>query len=126
MKFWLSALLFIGAISAAMAQDAHTVHFAPGTTGATIRGTITGDSYIDYRLSADAGQFMDVILTGNSYFNVLPPGSDNVAIFIGSRDGSEFGQDLPSKGTYTIRIYQMGAAADEGQTHDFTLDIGID
>ena len=112
--------------TAAIGQEAHTVHFASGTTGATIRASITGDNYIDYRLSAARGQAMDIILTGSPYFNLLPPGSSGEAIFIGSRDGGEYSGTLPASGTYTVRIYQMGAAADEGQTHKFTLDIGID
>lgn len=113
---------------ASVAQEAHTVHFSAGTTGATIKSSITGNSHIDYRLSANEGQSMDIILTGkaSTYFNVLPPGSDAEAIFAGSMSGSEFAGTLPATGTYTIRIYQMGAAASEGKTNKFTLDIGID
>jgi hypothetical protein len=111
----------------ALAQEAHTVHFARGTTGATIHGTLHGDDFIDYRLGADAGQVMDVILTpGSVYFNVLAPGSTGEAIFNGSSEGEEFSGTLSVGGTYTIRIYQMGAAADEGKASKFKLDIGID
>lgn len=111
--------------TASLAQDAHTVHFAPGTTGATIKAAITGDSFIDYRLSAKAGQEMDITLSGTAYFNVLPPGSSGEAIFIGANEGEAFSGTLSTSGTYTVRIYQMGAAADEGQTQKFTLDIDI-
>lgn len=110
-----------------IAQEAHTVHFSRGTTGATIHGSITGGDFVDYRLSAGQGQAMDVIVSPETvYFNVLAPGSSGEALFNSSINGNEFGESLPVDGTYTIRIYQMGAAASEGKSHKFTLDIGID
>lgn len=110
----------------AMAQEAHTVHFAPGTSGATIKATLKGNDYIDYRLSASAGQVMDVIVSpATVYFNVLAPHSTGEAIFIGSQQGAEFSGTLSVGGTYTVRIYQMGNAADSGKASKFTLDIGI-
>lgn len=118
--------LGLGAGAATIAQEAHTVHFARGTTGASIKGTITGDDYIDYRLSASSGQEMVVYLEGTPYFNVLAPGSHGEAVFIGSNEGSEFGGTLSLSGTYTIRIYQLGAAEDEGHANRFTLEVAID
>lgn len=119
--------IMISATPAVMAQEAHTVHFSRGTTGATIHGSITGDDYVDYRLSAGQGQFMDVMATPETvYFNVLAPGSSGEALFNSSINGNEFGESLAADGTYTIRIYQMGAASSEGKSHKFTLDIGID
>ena len=32
---------------------------------------------------------------------------------------------LPSDGTYTIRVYQMGDAADSGKTTGFNIDLSI-
>lgn len=119
--------ILLSASPAVMAQEAHTVHFSRGTTGATIQGLITGGDFVDYRLSAEQGQFMDVIVSPDTvYFNVLAPGSSGEALFNSSINGNEFGEALPVEGTYTIRIYQMGAAASEGKSHRFTLDIGID
>ena len=67
------------------------VQFAKGKSGATIKGSITGDQTIDYTLRAAAGQTMTVKLSGGSSVNhnVLPPGSTGEALFVGSRDGND-------------------------------------
>lgn len=117
----------LAAASATNAQETHTVHFSPGTTGATIHGKITGNNYVDYRLAVSGGQSMDVIVRpDNVYFNVMAPGSTGEAIYNSSVNGNEYGSTIPADGTYTVRIYQMGAAKDEGKTHSFTLEIGVD
>lgn len=114
------------------AQTVSDVRFAAGDYGTMIEGSITGDEYLDYRLGAKAGQALFVEMTrdgtdpdGAPYFNILPPGSDNEAIFIGSMDGSTTTVDLPEDGTYTIRVYQMGDAADSGATTPFFMDLSI-
>ncbi|OCA64359.1 DNA breaking-rejoining protein [Aeromonas piscicola] len=82
---------------------------------------------MDYKLTANKGQIMAVILTGKSstYFNILPPGSTGEAIFIGSNEGNSFQASLPAKGTYTIRVYQMGAAETSKAKNTFKLEVGI-
>ena len=97
-----------------------------------VSGTIIGDEYIDYRLGAKAGQEMFVELTvtdsnGNGivYFNILPPGSDGEAIYIGSVNGNTTTVDLPENGTYSIRVYQMGNDRDTGKTSGFNIDLSI-
>jgi len=72
----------------ASAQMSSQVQFQHGKDHAVLNGTITGHEYYDYVLRARAGQTMAVKLTvdgtngdGSAYFNILPPGSDNVAIF---------------------------------------------
>ena len=55
------------------------ISFAAGASSATVKGSISGDKIVDYKLGAKAGQTMSVTLkTSNlsNYFNVLPPGSD--------------------------------------------------
>jgi hypothetical protein len=61
---------------------------------------VTGSHHRDYELGARAGQTMSVplITKGSTYFNILPPGSQDVAIFIGSRDGENTSVRLPSDG----------------------------
>jgi hypothetical protein len=103
------------------------VQFAKGKSGATLKGSLTGDQTVDYTLRAAAGQTMTVKLSGGSSvnFNVLPPGSTGEALFIGSRDGNRSATALPASGEYTIRVYQMGHAASSGKRSNFTLDLAI-
>lgn len=101
------------------------IHFAKGESGATIKGKIKGDETLDYTIAASKGQNMVVILEGKPYFNVLPPNSNGEALFVGSTSGNNYEGVLPSSGTYTIRVYQMGAASDGGKTNSFKLDIGV-
>ncbi|MCI5110964.1 MAG: hypothetical protein MRY75_10470 [Marivita sp.] len=114
------------------AQTKSEVKFAPGNFGAMVSGTIIGDEYIDYLLGANAGQKMFVDLTvtdsngnGTVYFNILPPGSDGVAIYNSSMNGNSTTVDLPSKGTYAIRVYHMGSDEDTGKTSGFNIDLSI-
>jgi len=103
------------------------VQFAKGKSGATIKGSITGDQTVDYTLRAAAGQTMTVKLSGGSsvYHNVMPPGSTGEALFVGSRDGNASTTTLPASGEYTVRVYQMGNAASSGKRSNFTLDVAI-
>ena len=103
------------------------VQFAKGKSGATIKGSLTGDQTVDYTLRAAAGQTMTVKLSGGSsvYHNVLPPGSTGEALFVGSRDGNKSTTTLAAGGEYTIRLYQMGNAASSGKRSNFTLDVAI-
>lgn len=97
-----------------------------------VSGTVTGKEYIDYKLGAKAGQEMFVELevsasngNGTVYFNVLPPGSNDVAIYNSSMDGNSTTVTLPSSGTYTIRVYQMGDDEDSGKISGFNMDLSI-
>ena len=115
---------------ALVAQTVSDVQFEAGNYGAMINGTIIGDEYIDYRLGASAGQEMFVEMMpmeggGAVYFNILPPGSEGEAIYNSSIDGDSTTVALPSDGTYTIRVYQMGDAADSGATTGFSIDLSI-
>ena len=114
--------------SFADAIETKPLQFAKGTSAATVKGTLKGDQTIDYTVRARAGQTMTVTLqTGNgaNYFNVLPPGSDDVAIFVGSTSGSEFTGSLPADGEYKIRVYLMRSAARRNETANYTLTVGI-
>lgn len=119
------ALLLAPAVAAA--QKAEVVHFAPGSSGATLRGTIAGRDYTDYRLAARAGQAMTATLESRNRslnFNVLPPGSEE-AIFIGSTLGTHFEGRLPADGEYRIRVYLMSNAGRRGEQAAYTLKVGI-
>jgi hypothetical protein len=103
------------------------IRFAPGTSGATIKGKIKGYQGIDYRVRASAGQSMTAIFKSSNrsaYFNVLPPASDT-ALFIGSTSGDHFEATLPADGEYTIRVYLMRNAARRHETANYTLQVGM-
>jgi hypothetical protein len=62
---------------------------------------------------------------GANYFNVLPPGSNDVAIFISQNEGNEWTGTLPADGEYKVRVYLMRSAARRNETANYTLTVGI-
>ncbi len=124
----------LAAFGPAAAQMVAEVQFEKGSDNAALNGTVRGNEYFDYVLGARAGQTMSVALTvtatngnGTAYFNILPPGSDGEAIFIGSMSAEAgFGSvDLPEDGTYTVRVYLMGNDRDADKTVGYTLSVTI-
>ena len=109
------------------AQAGERIQFAHGSDNAAVHGSVTGSHHRDYVLGARTGQTMSVslITKGSAYFNILPPGSQNVAIFIGSRDGENASVRLPSDGDYRIRVYLTGDDKDSGRTVPYTLSVTI-
>ncbi len=131
MTRWVLACVLASAgpwATAAATIETKPIQFAKGAWSATAKGTLKGDRTVDYKLRAKAGQTMTVKLTtsnGANYFNVLPPGSKDVAIFVGSTSGNEWVGALPADGEYTIRVYLMRSAARRNETANFTLAVGI-
>jgi hypothetical protein len=127
----LAACTFAAAFASAVAAtsiETRPIHFAKGASSATVKGTITGEQTIDYKLRARAGQTMSVKLAtghGANYFNVLPPGSNDVAIFVGSTSGNGWSGALPSDGEYTVRVYLMRSAARRNESARYTLTVGV-
>jgi hypothetical protein len=112
----------------ASAIESRPVHFAKGTSSARLKGSLKGDQITDYTLRAKAGQVMSVTLkTSNlsNYFNVLPPGSKDVAMFVGSASGNEWTGPLAADGDYTIRVYLMRSAARRNEAANYSLTVGI-
>jgi hypothetical protein len=117
-----------------MPQTRVPVNFAPGASSASMTGAVTGHDYVDCTLGARKGQTMSVKLTvtgtngdGVFYFNILPPGSDDVAIFNGSDGavGRSGTVTLRECGGYTIRVYLMGDDEATGKHVDYRLDAAI-
>ena len=129
----LAAVMAVLMAAPVAAQSAADVTFKPGNYGTMLEGAIRGDDYFDYRLGAKAGQTLFVDLSvddtnghGSIYLNVLPPGSDGVAIYNGSMDVDRSESiRLPETGTYTLRLYLMGNDRDAGKTVGYTLDVSI-
>jgi hypothetical protein len=110
------------------AIESRPVQFAKGASSATLKGTLKGYQTIDYRLGAKAGQTMSVTLktsNGANYFNVLPPGSNDIAVFVGSTEGNQWSAALAADGEYAIRVYLMRSAARRNETANYTLTVGI-
>jgi hypothetical protein len=122
------SLMVVGSVSS-QAQTSARINFARGASDATVQGTITGRQYRDYLVTARAGQFITVSmsqLSGSPYFNIMPPGSTGEAIFIGSSEGNNaVNVELPSTGTYRIRVYQMRSAGRRGTAARYSLNIAI-
>jgi hypothetical protein len=123
-----SLLLMVSTVAHAHGIETRAVQFAKGKSSATIKGSLKGEQTIDYTLRAKAGQTMSVKLAtknGANYFNVLPPGSNDEAIFVGSSGGNEWTGALPADGEYKVRVYLMRSAARRGETANYTLTVGI-
>ena len=115
------------AISAAPEIRTERVSFAKGATSAIINGRVKGYSDVDYLVRGGAGQTILVSLkrsNRSNYFNVLPPGSKDVAMYAG-QTGEDFTGVLPTDGDYTIRVYVMRAAARRNESSNYTLTVRL-
>ena len=104
------------------------VSFPKGKTSTVIEGSMSGEQTIDYIVGARAAQNLIVTLTPKTNqpaFNVLPPGSNDVAVFIGQNEGNNCNIILEQSGDYKIRVYQMRSAARRGEKASYTLKIEI-
>ena len=121
-----SCLLTSVSLIASDKINSNAVRFDKGSNGTIIKSTVTGDDVNDYTLEAKAGQMMHIGMNSqwpHPFFNVITP--DNHAIFNGSMSGDIFEQRLGVSGKYTVRVYQMGGARDEGKTSAYALKFKI-
>lgn len=128
----LAALVLAGSVLAADGPPTprkERVTFAKGASSATIKGTLMGSADVDYLVRAAAGQTLEVKLqatNGQNYFNVLPPGSANVAMYASDRTGeASWSGMLPADGDYAIRVYLMRPAARRNESSKYTLTVGV-
>lgn len=129
--------LFLGLAAAAMiaapmatpalSQVVSRITFAKGNDNASVKGTIKGKAYRDYKLGVGNGQNLGVSLSGSSSvnFNILPPGSTGEAVYNSSMDGPDATGIRTVKGDYTIRVYLMGAAETSGKSYPYTLSVSV-
>lgn len=104
------------------------VQFPSGSTSATVEDRIVGYDSVDYVLGAQAGQTMNVSMAtdnGANYFNILPPGSNDEAIFVGSTSGNQYEGTLPASGDYKVRVYLMRSAARRDEAANYRLEMII-
>jgi hypothetical protein len=124
----LAASLFsVTAAAPLAAQAVSSIHFAKGNDNASVKGSITGRQYRDYKLAVGAGQTLaaSLITRGSAYFNILPPGSKDVAVYNSSVSGQDATGIKTRAGTYTIRVYSMGAAKTSKRPVSYQLSVTV-
>jgi hypothetical protein len=123
-------LLLIAPVSlAADGIRTERVHFKKGAKSAVVEASIKGNETVDYVLGARAGQYMNVSLAtkhGATYFNILAPGQNDVAMFNGSISQNQYEGTLPASGDYKIRVYMMRSAARRNEVAHYRLEMIID
>lgn len=130
-KNWIirsSMLLVLLAPLLVTAQTSKSIFFPAGKNSTTVTGTVRGHSYIDYKLNVLAGQTLKASLNSKRtsvFFNILPPGSTDVAIYNSSGDGNNYSGVADKSGLYAIRVYLMGAAKSENQSVNFGLTVSL-
>lgn len=123
-------VLFVALVPMAVSAQITTkkVTIPKGKTSTAITGVIVGDQTIDYEVTANEMQELKVSIKANinaCYFNVLPPGSQGEAIFMGETEGNSFGGTLSLSGTYKIRVFMMRSSARKGTKVNYTLNITL-
>lgn len=111
-----------------LAQSVVPVQFARGASSSTVNGSIKGQAYTDYKIVVRAGQQLTVSLrptAGSPYFNVMEPGSKDVAIYNSSMGEQRFSGRTARSGAYTIRVYQMRASGRRGEVARFSLTMAV-
>ena len=102
------------------------VQFDSGASSKTVESSITGYETVDYMLNVKEGQLMNISMAtqhGATYFNIMEPGEEYVAIFNGSNSGNQFEGPAAKSGDYTIRVYMMRSAARSGESADYRLEM---
>lgn len=126
----IAALFLMISGAPALADDIRreAVHFAPGTSGSTIKSKVKGYDSVQYSLGVKAGQKMSVQLDSSNaslYFNITAPGATE-ALYNGSIDGNGTTVTIPSSGKYVIDVYLMRNAARRGETAAYTLTLYVE
>ena len=129
---WLVTCFMVLAASMVFASEGIRtvrVHFKPGANNAVVEASIKGYESVDYVLGARAGQYMNVSMAtkhGATYFNILAPGEDVVAMFNGSVSQNQYEGTLKASGDYRIRVYMMRSAARRNEVARYRLEMIVD
>jgi len=127
----LPCFLLLTAPSVFAARDIRTERlvFKKGSHSAVVEASIKGYEIVDYVLGAHAGQYMNVSLAtkhGATYFNILAPGENEVAMFNGSVSQNQYEGTLSASGDYKVRVYMMRSAARRKEVAHYRLEMIID
>lgn len=121
------AVLCAAAAHASAADRSKTVKFPRGSSFDTERATIKGYDTFRYRLGANAGQTVSVLMeasNGACYFNFVPP-SGGGAIHMGEVAGNEYSGRLPETGNYLVEVYMMRSAARRNEQCRYAITFEI-
>lgn len=129
-KMMISVILTAGIIATqpVFAQQKTNVTFARGQSSATLNGRIRGSVDHSYIVNARAGQTLTVNFkptNASAYFNILPPGSNGEAMFIGSSAGNRFSGPLTVNGPHVVQVYLMRNAARRNEVANYSITIGV-
>lgn len=121
------SLFLIGvSVSETLAQTKTRVRFAPGAASATLKGKLSGYSYVDYVVRAAAGQTLAAEITGTNrftQFSVFDPNMENMEMGIGVADWTG---ELTETGDYTIRVlFPRAEARRKSGRGNYALKISI-
>jgi hypothetical protein len=129
---WLLSCFLLLIASVNFAADGirtERVHFKKGSNSVVVEASIKGYETVDYVLGARAGQYMNVSLAtkhGATYFNILAPGENEVAMFNGSVSQNQYEGTLLATGDYKIRVYMMRSAARRNEVAHYRLEMILD
>jgi len=114
-------------VQAAPGGKREQVMFAAGKTSKVVSGSVQGKNTLDFLVTAKGGQMLSVSQKAGSkaYFNVNSPGTE-LALFNGSVSGTSLkNRQLPNDGTYAVRVYLLGGAADGNEKVPVELNISV-
>ncbi len=109
----------------AFAQTKVDVRFARGASATTVHGAVSGYKYVDYRLGARGGQMMSVRITTPSPYASFVIFDGQMQNVEGAAEQTDWSGELPSDGTYTIRVLLPRSAARRGTSATYSLRISI-
>ncbi len=124
------ALALLALAPATQATEVRTVqvHFAHGTSAATLSGHVAGHEAVHYLLGLRAGQMLRVQLQGGDAvsFNVFKPGhvpGRDGALYIGEQGGPQMAVRTAHDGTYLIQVFLNRAAARRGERANYRIEV---
>jgi hypothetical protein len=104
------------------------VGFERGANSTFVEDSITGYETVDYVLGAREGQYPNISMAtdnGANYFNIIPPGEADVAMFNGSIAENQYEGVLPASGDYKVQVYLMRSAARRDEVANYRLEMII-
>ncbi|MNR83812.1 hypothetical protein D3C72_145970 [compost metagenome] len=137
-RSWLAGAMFTTLFAASLASSPvavaqvevpqQTIVLQDGVV-TTLKGRLRGpdkatrDFVVHVRQGATLSVSLNASKPTSTYFNILPPGSEE-ALFVGEmQDKTEWQQQVTASGDYTVRVYLNRAVARRGTKSDYTLKI---
>ncbi len=121
------AVLILATVAAA--EDGVRIERADLAAGfADIDGRIQGREAVDHKLALGPGTPLVIELKADNrfaFFNLLPPGSNDVAVFVGAREGDRYEGVTTEAGDWTVRVFLMRNAARRNEIAHYQLHIAL-